>query len=35
VKGDKTRVIAVFTFYENPGVRFSDEENIGFYGRAS
>ena len=24
VKGGKTRVIAVFTFYENPGVRFTD-----------
>ncbi|AHD00287.1 HalD/BesD family halogenase [Leisingera methylohalidivorans] len=35
VKGDKHRVIAVFTFYERPGVRFTDEENIGFYGRAS
>ncbi len=35
VKGGKTRVIAVFTFYENPGVRFTDAENIGFYGRAS
>ncbi|UWQ27257.1 2OG-Fe(II) oxygenase [Leisingera sp. M523] len=35
VKGAKTRVIAVFTFYERPGVQFSDQENIGFYGRAS
>lgn len=35
VKGDKARVIAVFTFYERPGMRFTDEENIGFYGRAS
>ncbi len=35
VKGDKTRVIAVFTFYERPGVTFTEEENIGFYGRAS
>jgi hypothetical protein len=35
VQGDKTRVIAVFSFYENPGVSFSEEERIGFYGRAS
>lgn len=35
VKGDKRRVIAVLGYYENPGVRFSDEERIGFYGRAS
>lgn len=35
VQGDKTRVIAVFSFYENPGVTFSEQERIGFYGRAS
>jgi len=35
VKGDRDRVIAVFSFYQTPGVRFSDEERIGFYGRAS
>jgi len=23
----------VFSYYENKGVRFSDEENLGFYGR--
>ncbi len=35
VKGSRLRVIAVFSFYERPGVRFSDEERIGFYGRAA
>lgn len=35
VQGDTTRVIAVFSFYENPGVTFSREERTGFYGRAS
>ena len=35
VKGDKMRVIAVFSYYEQPGVTFSDQERIGFYGRAS
>lgn len=35
VQGDTTRVIAVFSFYENTGVTFSEEERIGFYGRAS
>lgn len=35
VKGGRTRVIAVFSFFEQPGVMFSDEERIGFYGRAS
>ncbi|MBO9450082.1 2OG-Fe(II) oxygenase [Tropicibacter sp. R16_0] len=35
VSGDKERVISVFSFYEKPGVQFSDAERIGFYGRAS
>jgi hypothetical protein len=35
VKGGRTRVIAVFSFYEKPGVTFSEEERIGFYGRAA
>lgn len=33
VKGDRQRVIAVFSYYENPGIEFSDEEKLGFYGR--
>ncbi|WP_164660015.1 2OG-Fe(II) oxygenase [Tropicibacter sp. Alg240-R139] len=35
VSGAKERVISVFSFYENPGVTFSEAERIGFYGRAS
>ena len=35
VKGDRHRVIAVFSFYDRPGVVFSAEEQIGFYGRAA
>lgn len=35
VQGQTPRIIAVLSYYENPGVRFSDEERIGFYGRAS
>ncbi len=35
VRGGRQRVIAVFSYYENPGVEFSDEEKIGFYGRCS
>ncbi|MEZ5746970.1 MAG: 2OG-Fe(II) oxygenase [Paracoccaceae bacterium] len=34
VRGPRARVIAVFSFYERPGVSFSDEERIAFYGRA-
>ena len=33
VAGKLQRVITVFSYYENPGVKFSDEEKIGFYGR--
>jgi hypothetical protein len=35
VRGPRDRIITVFSYYENPGVRFSAEENLGFYGRAS
>lgn len=35
VKGDRERIIAVFSYYERPGVMFSNEERIGFYGRAA
>ncbi len=34
IAGSRERIIAVFSFYERPGVLFSDEERIGFYGRA-
>ena len=33
-KGPDARFIAVFSYYERPGVRFTREEQIGFYGRA-
>ena len=35
VEDGPDRMIAVFTYYQTPGRRFTDEENIGFYGRAS
>jgi hypothetical protein len=35
VKGPLPRVITVFSYYERPGVSFTPEERIGFYGRAS
>ena len=35
VRGKRERIIAVLSYYEQPGVRFSREENIGFYGRAN
>ena len=34
VIGDRERIIAVFSYYERPGVQFSGEERLGFYGRA-
>ena len=35
VEGERDRIIAVLSYYENPGVMFSEAERIGFYGRAS
>jgi hypothetical protein len=35
VEGGVARMIAVFSFYDRPGVRFSEEEQLGFYGRAA
>jgi len=35
VEGGRQRMIAVFSYYERPGVMFSEEERIGFYGRAA
>ncbi len=33
VEGSRSRLVAVFSYYESPGVMFSDEERLGFYGR--
>lgn len=35
VEGAAPRMIAVFSYYDRPGVAFSDAERIGFYGRAA
>ena len=35
VKGERERLIAVYSYYERPGVTFSKEEQMGFYGRAA
>lgn len=35
VQGDVDRMIAVFSYYEKPGVMFSPQERVGFYGRAA
>jgi hypothetical protein len=35
VEGSLERMIAVFSFYDRPGVVFSDSENLGFYGRTA
>ena len=32
--GDVPRIIAVFSFFDRPGVTFTEAERIGFYGRA-
>ena len=33
VGGDRSRIVAVFSYYETPGFAFSDAERLGFYGR--
>ena len=33
--GERARLVCVFSYYETPGRRFSDEENLGFYGRTA
>ena len=33
VEGDRSRIVAVFSYYETPGFAFSDAERLGFYGR--
>ena len=35
VEGSTERIIAVFSYYEKPGVQFSVEDRIKFYGRAA
>ncbi len=35
VEGATERIIAVFSYYERPGVNFSEEDRIKFYGRAA
>lgn len=35
VVGPEARIVSVYSFFDRPGVVFSDEERIGFYGRAS
>jgi hypothetical protein len=35
IQGDRDRIIAVYSFYDRPGVVFSPEEQIGFYGRTT
>jgi hypothetical protein len=34
VEGERARMVVVFSYYEKPGVVFSREERLGFYGRA-
>jgi hypothetical protein len=34
VEGTRKRITAVFSYYERPGVMFTPEERVGFYGRA-
>ncbi len=33
VEGDRARIVAVFSYFEEPGVSFSERERLDFYGR--
>ncbi len=33
--GERDRVVAVFSYFEQPGIVFTDAERLGFYGRAT
>jgi hypothetical protein len=33
VRGSRNRLVAVYSYYERPGVMFSGAERLGFYGR--
>tara|TARA_Y100000588_G_scaffold306283_1_gene329896 strand:+ start:45 stop:857 length:813 start_codon:yes stop_codon:yes gene_type:complete len=35
IQGPRERIIAVFSYFERPAVRFTDEDNLRFYGRTS
>ena len=35
VRGKKSRMIAVFSYFDRPGVVFTESERLGFYGRRS
>ncbi len=35
IRGERERLVTVFSYYERPGVMFSEEERIGFFGRAA
>jgi hypothetical protein len=35
VRGNRERLIAVFSYYDKPGVVFSREDQLGFYGRTA
>jgi len=34
-EGERPRMVAVFSYYDRPGVHFSPEEQLGFYGRVA
>jgi predicted 2-oxoglutarate/Fe(II)-dependent dioxygenase YbiX len=35
VRGSRERIIAVFSYFDRPGVVFSREDQLGFYGRTA
>jgi hypothetical protein len=35
VEGQISRLVAVFSYYERPGILFGEQERLGFYGRTA
>ncbi len=35
IRGNRERIITVFSYFDRPGVKFSSEDQIGFYGRSA
>ena len=33
IQGGRERIVAVLSYFEHPAVRFTDEDNLEFYGR--
>ncbi len=35
VRGNRARIVAVYSYFEKPGAQFTSDERLGFYGRVA